>query len=282
MNKYGFQESGEYLTPYEHTVKYNPDDLFQTAVAVCAYRSQLCSDSNLCQYISPKIILFDPDENQIKMALTEGFQCVIAITNNMIEESSRVIKVDHNNFHDIVSLNPGMTSLYLIEIALSIQYKDYVSNTVSKQDACDFKLALDKASSIHNYTGWNGIQGCDALIERGRNIRRYRESLALKSLASGTFVKDINDVPIYVVMEREFRYEVITMAKNHLRTASADVIIVYHVDYEKKIYDIIVIPRSNSIDAMVYAPTIGNCVWSGNSRVAYGSIPLGPNPLLWL
>jgi hypothetical protein len=279
LNKYGYQESGEYLTPYEHTVIYDSDDIFQTAVALCTYRSQPCALGQIPQYISPKIVIFTSDEKKIKEYLDTGYQNVLCVGD--VVESSRVLKVDHSNFHDLITLSPGMTNLYLMEIALNIQYDNYTSNVVSKQDAIDFKLALDNASSLHNFISWNGIQLCDEVIARGRSIRKYRESLALKSLSLGTFYKH-NDTSLYIVYDREFKYEIMPIAKNHLRTASADAIVVYHHDYVKKTYVIAVIPRANDTNAQTVAESLHPMKWSGNEKIAHGEIPLGSNePLPW-
>jgi hypothetical protein len=280
--KYGFQESGEYLTPYEHTVIYDSENVFQTAVAVCAYRPQVCHAGQIPQYISPKVIVFSSDDKKIRELLSAGYQCVVCISPTAPSINDKVIHTTSANFHDVITLTPGMTHAYIMEIALSLEYENYTSELVSKQDAIDFNLALSDPQTLYNYTTWNGIQRCDALIESGRNIRKYRESLANKILATGTFYND-NGIPTYVVCDREFKYELIQLSRTHLRTAAADVIIIHHLDYAKKCTDVTIVARTQSIDALDYAKKLVKMInWTGNSIVAHGLVPCtNASPLVW-
>jgi len=205
---YGPTDDGEYLTPYQTTVVYNPESLFETTLAGLTNRAQRVPLSTgctnvveLCEHISPEVLVFNDllSIAEIGKFFERGFQVVhVFNTTNSpgLEcEDTRIAQFDVSTMYDHLCLAPGMAQYIVVELMTCLEFPDYKSNLGSSsanatrgrnfarglklntRDTCNYLFEMSDSPM--------GFDRIEALISAGETVYKVGQTIADERLADG-------------------------------------------------------------------------------------------------
>lgn len=218
---YGPTDDGEYITPYQMTVVFDPSSVFESVVALLSNRAQLVSTSNFksmnnsddyfgailssCEHISPEVLIFTTDHNftqiDLDKFLSRGFQFIHVFVYS--DDSSCIEDPDHVAFFGIdtlqehVNLIEGIVPIYVLEHIICAEFPKYVSQMkdmnaatgkcfIKALNSCGSPLSDVLSNLCANYHGFEKIQ---TMVIKGRTICEVYEQLANSRLHKGIFYK---------------------------------------------------------------------------------------------
>lgn len=251
--KLGPDGEGGYITPYKFTVAYNPESLFETAVATLCDQTQcipvlpitnheLLGES--CEHPSPEILLFGNkfSRESILKLFERGFQFVHIFTYSNEEAEKyidtdedvkkpfdyRTVTFDINTLYDHIILTPGLLSMYLLEHIICAAFPTYKS-TLDENEITHMtgNLFCRGFSTVPGYFSDKLKKLCDTYkgfdivhkyIDMGRTIIEERERLASERLENGIYyAHNINDEKylIYAVSGCDLTNELLQLGPVH-------------------------------------------------------------------
>ncbi|QYB17445.1 hypothetical protein PV-S19_0081 [Pacmanvirus S19] len=216
---YGPNGHGEYLTPYESTIVFHPNSLFETTVAILSKRAQLIpitseidynAIADSCEYLSPRVIIFGsefPREALVKF-IDRGFESVRIFTTDskytdVVESENaesikgsfhpRIETFTHDNMYDHFVISEGVTPYYILEHVASGAFSNYQSvtpeiNSETGKFFCQAILATNTPlyELYSNLCGsYKGIENINSLVIQGRTMQMERNRLANEILSKG-------------------------------------------------------------------------------------------------
>jgi hypothetical protein len=147
--KYGLNDKGEYISPYQTTVFYNPASTFETSAAFLAKQAQLIpvfetSDFSMAadvpEYISPDVVVFSDKftDDLLQKFLARGFETVHVFdkmtepNDGYFDPKSKIVKFGPHNLRDHIGLIRGMLPIYLMEKITCANFSDYKSTIINE------------------------------------------------------------------------------------------------------------------------------------------------------
>jgi hypothetical protein len=211
---YGPADNGDYYTPYQTTVIYDPSNIFEMTIAALTDRAQLVNlheyDGNI-EHPTPELLLFGVWARTDIMKLIErGFQLIHCFTHdgkhnyyendecgNFVPFNQKVAPFSLDTMYDHLALISGMAPVYLLEHITSGCFADYVSALSEKithetgaqliHGLCFGKLPdvemLKLCAQRNNFTQF------DEFIVRGRTIMEMETHYARSQLLAGMQIK---------------------------------------------------------------------------------------------
>jgi hypothetical protein len=202
--KYGYQSNGEYLTPFNCTIFYHEDSMFETAAAVLASRAQVikitkdCSSiANLCEYITPEVLIFGDEfsNEEIQLFFTKGFKFIhIFVYDNNTDSKISVentAKFTIDTFYDHIVLIEGLSAFITMEHVIMGSFPNYKTiGTISHDDGKCFLNYIRNTSKLEEtlveiISSYHGFELINNMVIGGRAFALSRELLADKRIQQG-------------------------------------------------------------------------------------------------
>ncbi len=241
------QNTGEYRTPFQTTVIYDPNNTFATAVAFLSNRAQLVPvDPNApndllaanCEYITPEVLVLTLLSDEILSTFIErGFQFmhVLEIESKVAEINTtlgadKLVRFQLDDLFDHLILVPGLCASHLLEYIICATYPIYKS-TFLQSAATKGKQLLAAIEFSGEHIGKVLLQLCSSprgfddlatMITQGEMLNTVREKDAVHAIKHGVFFKtndlsqcfainclqtDIKYVPDYVDYVLQYTFE---------------------------------------------------------------------------
>lgn len=148
QEKYGPNDKGEYISPYQTTIFYNPASTFETSAAFLAKQAQLIpvfetSDFSMAadvpEYISPDVVVFSDKftDELLQKFLARGFETVHVFdktaepTDGYFDPRSKIVKFGPYNLRDHIGFIRGMLPIYIMEKITCANFSDYKSTIIN-------------------------------------------------------------------------------------------------------------------------------------------------------
>ncbi len=196
----------EYFTPYESTIFYSPESLFESAVSLLADRAQLVATNCAItwpEFITPNLLLFKHSDEIISAAVKIGYPQILVFTDiNSTTNDSRIININRDDIYKYIDFVRGGIGMTVIEMIMSITIGDNGNKFINVDDARAFCLAITECknddclyTSIANNIAAivSTIRGADVIekyISRGR-ILADREFMGEKIMDDGAEIDNI-------------------------------------------------------------------------------------------
>jgi hypothetical protein len=214
--KLGPTDDGGYITPYQMTIVYHQDSVFETAVAVLGARAQLVplaplvdynSVAGACEHISPEVLIFGTEFSReaITTFFERGFHFVHVFSRDPDYARSkyydgetpfdpRMVVFGVDTLYEHVRIIEGLLPIYVLEFVICASFPSY-------------KTQLDGSDEINHLNGKyliTGLEGGDfgakllqlcstykgfeiakVLQIKGATIHETREKLASTRISQG-------------------------------------------------------------------------------------------------
>ena len=214
--KLGPTDDGGYITPYQMTIVYHQDSVFETAVAVLGAKAQLVplapqvdynSVAGACEHISPEVLIFGTEFSReaITTFFDRGFHFVhvfsrdpdLARSKYYDDESPfdpRMVVFGVDTLHEHVRIIEGLLPIYVLEFIVCASFPSYKTQLESGEEinhvngkylltgleGGDFGTKLLQLCSTYK-----GFELVKVLQIKGATIHETREKLASKRIAQG-------------------------------------------------------------------------------------------------
>ncbi len=213
------------------TCVFDPENVFENILASILQDCTKVPVPLLPNRLTEEVLIFDP--NLIDYMVTQKFPHIYVLntTCHDVKKRDNVTMIDFKNFYSELDIKPGNTTQYLCELALMTHFDSFNTNyDFSRVSALDFLLAC-APEVIPSLLKWDGITRCEQLMIAGSHLRQYEQREADRDIRKGSrYVKKIgtSDVKIHLVNTRLM--SAIPLARTHLSTTGADIVILYHQD----------------------------------------------------
>lgn len=209
------QTAGEYLTPYQTTVIYDPNDTFATAVAFLSNRAQLVpltltptdvQIAALCEYVTPEVLVLTSLSDECLVAFIErGFQFIHILelatdptrVQNPLLSYDKLVRFTIDDLFDHLILVPGLCASHLLEYIICAVYPMYKSNFLQSA-ATKGKQLLAALEFSGEHLGKSLLQLCSSprgfddlatLITKGEMLSLVREKDTAYATKHGVYFK---------------------------------------------------------------------------------------------
>jgi hypothetical protein len=250
---YGPADNGDYYTPYQTTVIYDPSSIFEMTIAALTDRVQLVNlhdyaQSGTIEHPTPELLLFGVWARTDIMKLIErGFQLIHCFTHdgkhnyydidecgNFVPFNQKVAPFSLDTMYDHLALISGMAPVYLLEHITSGCFADYVS-ALSKEithetgmqlihGLCFGKLPdvemLKLCAQRNNFTQF------DDFIVRGRTILEMENHYARSQLLTGIQIKT-RGFNVFVVPCEQFLLRMLNNLDHCAMVKDCDFVVFY-------------------------------------------------------
>lgn len=220
-NKFGPTADGVYLTPYQMTVIYHEDSIFEAAVAILGAKTQLVPIGNVadlnsvadaCEHISPEVLIFGTQfsREQLNKFFDRGFHFIHVFARDIeaatakyycdVEEDGvvtrapydqRVVVFDTTTFYEHIVLLEGLAPMYLVEHFICASFPTY--ETILGDKNVNHATGKYLVSGLEGYdlasvllqicATYKSFELIQKYIVKGQTICEMRESMANQKIA---------------------------------------------------------------------------------------------------
>lgn len=264
--KYGYTGNGEYITPYQTTVIYHENSIFELAVATLADKAQLVplGDNvdldavvSTCEHPSPEVLVFGTgfSRSQLEGFFDRGFQFIHLFARDVESAKHkyydddapfdpRVVVFGVDTLHEHVMLIGGASSIYALEHVICASFPTYKStlNEDINANGKYFLLGLEEhrigEKLFQIGSSFSGMNTVDAVVTKGKAIHNVRETLANQRILGAAFAKISVGGETKSAMYLDpsgVKNELLNLIPAHPRCKSVDVV-VFH-SYEPRVLD---------------------------------------------
>lgn len=308
--EFGPDGQGNYITPYKFTIIFNPDSVFETAVAYLCDQAQLVpflkgddysAVAKNCEHPSPELLIFDHGFSQedISKFFDRGFELVHIFspttTTKYNRENSdepfneRVAVFSLLEIYEHALLLPGIMPMLMLEYILCAEFHQYESllrnkdvNHVNGKLLCEM-LRLDRRPVGEVILRTASTYKCEDIIRsyvaQGRAIHEERERLSLAALQAGVSYT-FKSHRIYAVCGGPLTPTMIKIMPTHPKLQGCDFVLFYNTecfDLENNTYSgwrLTLVSLKSDVSAFQKLHALSEqCLTVGDVSVATG-IPL--------
>lgn len=251
--EYGPTDNGEYLTPFEVTVFYNPSSLFESAIALACDRAQLieCTECDNCNYIitdeslrafvhpSPRVIMF--------VIPSDDMMTLIKKKTNEV----RIFQAAHPYSNDEIfglqelylHIKPHNSSiLYAMEHLIISEYPEFMPTfaNIKPQTGKDFvrTIRLQQVGGGINSnilaiyeSGFKCYQMVDNLVSTGTVLREIQTNKARSDIANGKICQDDIATQYTLIMTtKEVSTDVVLLSRSQLSDDTNNIVVICYID----------------------------------------------------
>lgn len=245
----GLSGGQEYLTPYQTTIVFNPNSVFETAVSMLVAKAQpiISTGDNFeeimksCEHPSPSIVIFDKlNDEDTTTIFSNGFQSIIVISNDDSVKSadSRVTIISIDEIYDHLIFDNTTLSMFILDLILTDVFPQYKSNfdEITPTDAkCFMSVISDNVVDIimrllaNNYKAFDRIR---SMIADARTCISIQEQLAT-IIANKGVLYDLSGVSIYAVQTNVLINDVIDAIKKLSPDVKFTIALIYYFEAQK-------------------------------------------------
>ena len=227
---FGQMKNGDYITPYNITIFYHQNSLFESAVAALSNQAQLIplsKDADLdiigevCEFVSLEVLVFGNDlsREHINKILDRGFKFVHIYTSDIkyLDEDKpyrkEIATFGINEIYDHFILKPGLFVPLILDYIICGEFNRVSSFDNTFIDCKSFcnrikSLGFNYVKKINelNALGYKGYEQVNKYIVEEKAMQELREKTINSNISNGV-VQQIQDNRIYFIFDSTYYYD---------------------------------------------------------------------------